>query len=95
MTARSRFALFLAASLACPLAFAAPREDSTAAAEHGMIGAGKEDASSHTMHPDAQWYPDAAFGLFIHWGLYSVPEWWGCPTGSLERPEQSIPGSVL
>ena len=20
-----------------------------------------------------QWYPDAKFGIFIHWGLYSVP----------------------
>ena len=27
---------------------------------------------SHTMHPDAQWYPDAGLGLFIHWGLSSV-----------------------
>ena len=26
----------------------------------------------HTEHPDAQWYPDAALGLFIHWGIMSV-----------------------
>ena len=23
-------------------------------------------------HPDAQWFPDAGLGLFIHWGLASV-----------------------
>ncbi len=30
-------------------------------------------------HEGAQWYPDAGFGLFIHWGIYSVeptnPSW--------------------
>src|SRR5262245_742301 len=41
-------------------------------AEHDMIGAGKESAASHTTHPDAQWYPDAGLGLFIHWGIASV-----------------------
>ena len=40
--------------------------------EHGDIGLGKETASSHTQHPDAQWYPDAGLGLFIHWGIASV-----------------------
>ena len=32
-----------------------------------------------TSHPEAQWYNDAKFGLFIHWGIYSVkalrPSW--------------------
>jgi alpha-L-fucosidase len=42
--------------------------------EHALIGvetvhAGK---SSHTDHPDAQWYPDAGLGLFIHWSISSV-----------------------
>src|SRR2546421_8706406 len=57
---------------ACPSALAAPKENASAKAEHDMIGAGKEEARSHTMHPDAQWYPDAGFGLFIHWGVSSV-----------------------
>ena len=32
-----------------------------------------------TIHPDAQWFPSAGFGLFIHWGIHSVkglePSW--------------------
>lgn len=28
--------------------------------------------SSTNRHPDAQWFPDAGLGLFIHWGLASV-----------------------
>ena len=24
------------------------------------------------MNPEAQWYPDAGLGLFIHWGIASV-----------------------
>jgi alpha-L-fucosidase len=47
-------------------------DTSTVKAEHGDIGLGKETASSHTQHPDAQWYPDAGLGLFIHWGIASV-----------------------
>ena len=41
-------------------------------AEHAQIGAGEEKVSGHTSHPAAQWFPDGAFGLFIHWGLSSV-----------------------
>jgi alpha-L-fucosidase len=54
------------------VSLAQPKSDETAKAEHGMIGVGKETSSSHTTHPDAQWYPDASFGLFIHWGIASV-----------------------
>ncbi len=25
--------------------------------------------------PNPEWYRDAKFGIFIHWGLYSVPAW--------------------
>ncbi len=39
-----------------------------------------------TKHPDAQWFPQASFGLFLHWGIHSVdgidPSWSmmkGCP----------------
>jgi alpha-L-fucosidase len=28
--------------------------------------------ASHTTHPDAQWFPDAALGLFLHWDEASV-----------------------
>ncbi|WP_236657418.1 alpha-L-fucosidase [Acidisarcina polymorpha] len=27
------------------------------------------------QHPVPQWYDDAKLGIFIHWGLYSVPGW--------------------
>ena len=40
--------------------------------EHSDIGVGKQSAATHTQHPDAQWYPDAGLGLFIHWGIASV-----------------------
>ena len=28
-----------------------------------------------TAGPIPQWYKDAKFGIFIHWGVYSVPSW--------------------
>ena len=28
---------------------------------------------SLSTHPLPQWYGDAKFGIFIHWGVYSVP----------------------
>ncbi len=31
--------------------------------------------------PVPQWFEDAKFGIFIHWGIYSVPSW--APTGEL------------
>ena len=27
------------------------------------------------QHPLPQWFDDAKLGIFIHWGLYSVPGW--------------------
>ncbi len=30
---------------------------------------------SLNQHPVPQWYEDAKLGIFIHWGLYSVPGW--------------------
>lgn len=40
--------------------------------EHALIGVGAVKSGAHTQHPDAQWYPDAGLGLFIHWGISSV-----------------------
>lgn len=34
---------------------------------------------SVSQHPLPQWFDDAKFGIFIHWGTYSVPGW--APTG--------------
>jgi alpha-L-fucosidase len=30
---------------------------------------------SVSSHPLPQWYEDAKLGVFLHWGLYSVPAW--------------------
>ncbi|MCC3372526.1 alpha-L-fucosidase [Cohnella sp. REN36] len=37
--------------------------------------------SSLNRHPVPDWYEDAKFGIFIHWGLFSVPGF--APLGSL------------
>src|SRR5215469_13006582 len=62
-------------SLLCGNVFAAgtkSADSATVSAEHGDIGVGKDTATTHTMNPEAQWYPDAGLGLFIHWGIASV-----------------------
>ena len=60
--------------IAALLIGAAPKskDDKTVQTEHGMIGLGGEKASEHTQHPDAQWYPDAGLGLFLHYSICSV-----------------------
>lgn len=40
--------------------------------EHSQIGIERQEGKEHTLHPDAQWFPDAGLGLFIHWGISSV-----------------------
>ena len=56
------------------------KDKETVKNEHSMIDMAEEKKATHTTHPDAQWYPDAGLGLFIHWGIYSVlgdGEWVG------------------
>jgi alpha-L-fucosidase len=53
-------------------ATAKTKDEKTVQTEHGMIGLGAEKAGEHTQHPDAQWYPDAGFGLFLHYSICSV-----------------------
>ena len=36
--------------------------------------------ASLTQHQSPDWYNNAKFGIFIHWGVYSVPAW--APTNS-------------
>ena len=38
------------------------------------------DWASIDSRPVPSWYEDAKFGIFIHWGVYSVPSW--APKGS-------------
>jgi alpha-L-fucosidase len=33
-------------------------------------------------HPTPAWFQDAKLGIFVHWGVYSVPAW-AEPTGAL------------
>nr|WP_294894506.1 alpha-L-fucosidase [uncultured Pedobacter sp.] len=55
------------------------KDQQTVKAEHSMIDLEEKEDTTHTLNPDAQWFPDAALGLFIHWGLSSVkklsPSW--------------------
>ena len=41
--------------------------------QHEVIGV-QENANSHshTRHPDAQWFPAAGLGIFLHWGISSL-----------------------
>jgi alpha-L-fucosidase len=40
---------------------------------------------SLNRHPLPKWYDDAKLGIFIHWGLYSVPGW-----ATLQHPEHDF-----
>src|ERR1700743_2542212 len=41
--------------------------------------------ASLNQHPLPQWYDDAKLGIFVHWGLYSVPGW-----ATLQHPEHDF-----
>ena len=40
-------------------------------------------------HQAPQWFHDAKFGIFIHWGLYSVPAW-ATPSGQLHHVDWNV-----
>lgn len=44
--------------------------------EHAQIGFVEDTKATYkrTTHPDAQWYPTAGFGMFIHWGIAAVKQ---------------------
>ena len=63
------------------------KDKETVKSEHDMINATEEKTATHTLHPDAQWYPEAGLGLFIHWGLSSVK--------NLDASWPMIPGRAL
>lgn len=45
--------------------------------EHAAIGiddSQPQNAYKRTTNPGAQWYPEAGFGMFIHWSISSVKE---------------------
>jgi alpha-L-fucosidase len=37
-----------------------------------LVPGGARSARASNPSPDAQWFPDAGFGLFVHWGIASV-----------------------
>jgi alpha-L-fucosidase len=61
-------AILLAPLLIATTGFADPAADAQAAA----LEQASQKPQSSNRHPDAQWFPDAGLGLFIHWGLASV-----------------------
>jgi alpha-L-fucosidase len=67
-----QLSFILLCSVLSPSYTYAQNVDKDAAAEHSMINIKEEKNAMHTMHPDAQWFPEAGLGLFIHWGLSSV-----------------------
>ncbi len=47
----------------------------TAAEEQAkMLGQAEQRMAAVNTHPDAQWFPKAGFGVFIHWGIAAVGE---------------------
>src|SRR5882757_1311878 len=61
-----------------------------------VLSAARAQAPSHYdptieslgRHPLPQWYADAKLGIFVHWGLYSVPGW--APTVHSEHDFESL-----
>jgi alpha-L-fucosidase len=47
---------------------------------------------SLSKHPVAQWYKDAKFGIFIHWGVYAVPAFLGAAEWYLYKMNDARPG---
>ena len=43
-----------------------------------------QSLASLNTHPLPQWFDDAKFGIFVHWGLYSVPAF--APLGANPNP---------
>jgi alpha-L-fucosidase len=68
--------------------------------EHAGInlGAQKTSADIRTKHPEAQWYPDAGLGLFIHWGICTVKGLnisWSMMNSLNGRPAQITPNEYF
>src|SRR5262245_9248140 len=43
-----------------------------AAVAISLLGSSSGSVQASNPDPAAQWFPDAGFGLFVHWGLASV-----------------------
>jgi alpha-L-fucosidase len=65
------FRLLAAILLTLLVASAPARADDAASGQAAALGQAKQVAGLSNSHPDAQWFPAAGFGLFIHWGVAS------------------------
>lgn len=75
LLARLTVAAFCCAVL--PIRAAEPAKSAapdTVKQEHAALNLGKQLTSSEirNKHPDAQWFPEAGLGLFVHWGICTV-----------------------
>ncbi len=53
----------------------AQQKDETSIGQHQLLGmptAQDTEMGRSNPHPKAQWFPNAGFGLFIHWGMAAV-----------------------
>jgi len=70
-------------------AIPARADNAEAQLQHAGIGVTESKAShSHTDHPDAQWFPDAGLGLFLHWdegSVHKLETSWPMIAGSFGR----------
>jgi alpha-L-fucosidase len=46
--------------------------DQAADTQAAILDQSSQKPVSSNKHPDAQWFPDAGLGMFIHWGIASV-----------------------
>ncbi len=63
-------------------------------AQDAGINQATQRVEQHTNHPDAQWYPEAGLGLFVHWGICTVQGLnisWSMINGLDGRPAQITP----
>jgi alpha-L-fucosidase len=69
---RGAFSLYITTLLACATSFAQTR--STVQNNSAASSTGRTNAAEGAAH-DAKmaWWREARFGMFIHWGVYSVP----------------------
>lgn len=58
----------------CSLAYS--QNDDAATSQHQILGQAASGAEAHASipntHPNAQWFPEVGFGLFIHFGISSA-----------------------
>ncbi|MDQ1011230.1 alpha-L-fucosidase [Streptomyces sp. V4I23] len=62
-----------AALAACTALLLTPQ--ATAADDKEPVPDYEPTVASLNSHPTPQWFEDDKFGIFIHWGAYSVPAW--------------------